>query len=82
MHSQNDDPMKFANSCFYAFWPSCFLTIIFLFFTTEAQTTLSGRVTDWNGNGVPYAKVKLANVKLQTETDLSGYFTKDDIVIT
>ncbi len=49
--------------------------IMLLFSTTQAQITLSGRVTDWNGNGIPYAKVKLASAKLQTETDLSGYFT-------
>ncbi len=78
MHSKNDVSMKFANSRFHAFWFSCFLTIIFLFFTAEAQTTLNGRITDWNGNGVPYAKVKLTNAKLQTETDLSGYFTFDN----
>ncbi len=78
MHSQNDDPMKFSNSCIHSFWLSCCLAIFLIVLSAEAQTTLNGRITDWNGNGVPYAKVKLANAKLQTETDLSGYFTFDN----
>jgi hypothetical protein len=48
--------------------------VIICSFSGFSQTTLKGRVTDWNDNNVPNASCTLVKAKLVAVTDMNGYF--------
>lgn len=53
-------------------------TIAILTTTLSAQPDLSGRILDWNGNGVSDAVVKLVYEHFQVKTDYQGYYDFKD----
>ncbi|HSN61119.1 MAG TPA: hypothetical protein VLR49_09295, partial [Ferruginibacter sp.] len=51
-----------------------FLTLIFAAGATNAQTTLSGKVTDANGAGIPSITVTVKGTNNATSTGTDGTF--------
>jgi len=49
--------------------------VLFLAFRTIADQTISGTVTDANGNGIPNVTVQVKGTKTATTTDVKGQFS-------